>query len=98
MAQYTVTPEELQSTAGNISAASDRIMGEIGAVIQQVQQMRSTWTGNASNTYDGLMGRWKTSADKVKGSLDETILALKTAAGEYADTEQNQVTRFGSGG
>jgi len=97
MAQYTVSSEQLQSTASTIKGSSGRIMDELEQIIRQVQATKDFWTGSASTTYEHLMAEWKSAADKVRTSLDETIEALNRAADDYATTEQNQVTRFGSG-
>lgn len=97
MATFRVNSEQLQGTAGQIGAAQERIMGEIGAVIRQVEGTRDFWEGNAQGTYTNLMAEWRTAADRVQTALRNTVDALNRAADDYATTESNQVTRFGNG-
>lgn len=96
MATYKVSSEQLQGTAGQISAARERIMGEIQAVVRQVEGTRDFWEGSAQGTYTGLMEQWRLAADRIQDALNNTVIALGKAAEDYAVTEQNQVTRFGN--
>jgi len=96
MSTYKVNSESLGTTAGTIDSARGRIMDEIGNVRKQVESTRDFWEGSAQNTYNGLMEEWRTAADKVQDALNNTVIALRKAAEDYATTEQNQVTRFGS--
>lgn len=96
MATYKVSSEQLQGTASKISDARTRIMDEIRNVRTQVESTHDFWEGSAQNTYNGLMEQWRQAADKVQDALNNTVIALGKAADDYANTEQNQVTRFGN--
>ncbi len=69
-------------------------MDQLGQIIKAVGLTESFWTGNANKTYADLMGRWNTSAETVRRNLDDTVIALRKAAQDYATTEGAQVSRF----
>ena len=80
MAEYKVSSEQLDSTASAIGGHAETMLSEIEAVLKKVESTQAFWSGQAQGTYDRLMRDWKSTADKVRESLDETVQALRYAA------------------
>ena len=95
MSGIKVTPEQLQTLAGQVSRGSGEIEGQLRVLGNTVAPlMGSDWSGQASQRFTTLWDEWQRSAAGLKHALDG-ISQLMTQAGQsYAQAEQQIAGSF----
>ena len=94
MTQFTVDSEQVWAANATIQSTITRINQEVEALHGQLLGLQSTWTGLAANSFQELVGRWRTTATTVQQQLGEVSTALAFAAKQYAEIEQANVRLF----
>ena len=90
----------LSDAGPTINNAAAQITDELAALIQQLQPLVGTWTGQAETYYNGLMQEWNTAANGLFGSaadgglLGEIANAMNVAWGNYSDGEWANVATW----
>jgi 6 kDa early secretory antigenic target len=88
MTAYSVDADQLFSATASVRGTADRLQGETGAMLSQLTQLQSSWTGSAAVAFQGVVDRWRAAQRQVEDSLVEINAALATAGRQYADAEQ----------
>lgn len=88
MGYIKVTAEDLLAVSGQLNAAAGSIDGENARAMGQVNGLVGAgWEGAASAQFDALFAQWKSGADQVHSALTQIASLLSSAAGAYAQTE-----------
>src|SRR3954465_5210188 len=95
MSGIKVTPEQLQTLAGQVSRGSSEIEGQLRVLGNTGSPlMGSDWSGQASQRFTTVGDEWQRSAAGLKHALDG-ISQLMTQAGQsYAQAEQQIAGSF----
>ena len=95
MSGIKVTPEQLQTLAGQVSRGSGEIEGQLRALGNTVSPLvGGDWAGQAQQRFTTLWDEWQRSAQGLKHALDG-ISQLMTQAGQsYAQAEQQIAASF----
>ena len=88
MAVYSVDSDAVLSATTAVRSTADRLQGDTSAMLSQLTQLQSSWTGTASIAFQGVLDRWRLAQQQIEQSLGEISAALSTAAQQYADAEQ----------
>lgn len=82
-------------TFGSIEAAAsdtDQIAGQIDGQLDDLHSylapLVATWSGQASENYQGLQRQWDQSAEALNAILKEMAVAMRTANANYSSAEQ----------
>jgi len=94
MSHFTVDSEQVLAANGTIHATIGRLQTEINALHGQLQGLQSSWQGVASNSFQELVVRWRTTQSSVEAQLAEIGSALAMAAQQYAEIEQANLRLF----
>lgn len=94
MTRYQVDSEAVAAATTGIQAAIGRIQGEVGGLHSQLVELQSSWTGQASSAFQGVVNDWTATQRRVEDSLATIAAALARAGQHYADAEQQNARLF----
>lgn len=94
MAVFSVDSDAVLSATAQVRGTSDRLQAETQAMLAQLTQLQSAWTGAASVAFHGVIDRWRATQRQVEESLADISTALGAAGRQYADTEQATMSLF----
>jgi WXG100 family type VII secretion target len=94
MTRYQVDSEAVAAATAQARAAMGRIQGEVSGLHAQLVDLQSSWTGAAAAAFQGVVGDWRATQQRVEESLGEINAALGRAAELYADVEQQNTALF----
>jgi early secretory antigenic target protein ESAT-6 len=86
--------DALSTASGSIHASADRIRAEVAGMLGLLTGLDSSWTGQASAAFQGVVGLWRTTQGQVDDGLESIALALGTAGQQYAETEEANARLF----
>jgi WXG100 family type VII secretion target len=87
MAQIQVDSEQVLAANSTIQATIAKLQGEVDALHSQLVALQDVWRGQAANSFQDLVIRWKTTATTVDTQLGELGQALRVAAQQYSEIE-----------
>ncbi|WP_417561925.1 WXG100 family type VII secretion target [Microbacterium sp.] len=88
MAVYSVDSDAVLSATGAVRGTIDRVQAETHAMLGQLTQLQSSWTGSAAAAFAGVIDQWRATQAQVESSLAAINHALTAAGQQYADAEQ----------
>lgn len=94
MAQFRVDSEGLALKSAAVRGSVERIRAEVNAMHRSLQELESTWSGQAAAGFQTVMVDWRGTQARVEQSLESINAALSTAATQYAQTEQANIRLF----
>ena len=86
-ATLLVTPEQLESTAGDFSAKATQVKALHDSMIDKVNKLGSSWTGEASEAYSSKFNALKASMETIHSMIQEHVKDLNTIAQQYKTAE-----------
>lgn len=87
MTRFQVDSEAVVATTAAIRGAMARIQGEVGGLHGQLVALQSSWTGQASVSFQSVVTDWKATQARVEESLGLISTALGQAGAQYAEVE-----------
>jgi WXG100 family type VII secretion target len=88
MAQIVVTAEDLNRTAGQLTAGAADVMQQFNQLKSYVDQLVAAgWQGTASRAYDETYQQWHSGTQHVHDALTSLAHMLTSAAQIYSQTE-----------
>ena len=87
MAQFSVDSDAVITATGAIRATADRLQGETAAMLGQLTQLQSSWTGSAAFAFQSVIDRWRVTQRDLEAALGDIGVALSHAGNQYAQTE-----------
>ena len=94
MAVFSVDSDAVFSASAAVRGTIDRLQGETHAMLAQLTQLQSSWTGSASAAFAGVVEQWRATQRQVEESLTSINAALAAAGRQYADTELATTSLF----
>ncbi|WP_137846076.1 WXG100 family type VII secretion target [Microbacterium sp. 2FI] len=94
MAVFSVDSDAVLASTTAVRGTIERIQAETNAMMAQLTQMQSTWTGSASLAFHGVVDQWRATQRQVEDSLAGINVALGAAARQYADAELSTTSLF----
>lgn len=86
-----VTPEELQTTAGEFGNKGNTIKGLTDQMMSMVKNLSSTWQGEASGAYLQKFQNLQTDIDKINRMIQEHVKDLNDMAEQYKQAENSNM-------
>ena len=96
MASYQVDSEAVLSAHGAIQNTMSRIEAEAANLKSQLMNLQGSWTGAAAMAFQGVVGDWTATQQRVEQSLHSIGTALGAAGRQYADVELANARMFTS--
>ena len=91
-----VSPEKLNSTAGEIKSIQGNILNITSEMTSTVQGMSSDWTGDASTAYIQKFNGLQDDMARISSMLNEHVNDLQNMSSTYSQAESSAVS-IGSG-
>lgn len=89
-----VTPEQLQSIAGQLQAGAANIESINSQLQSQVAPLGTEWAGVAQARFQELWAQWQQSSRGIQEALAGISQLMQQAGVNYADTEQAIASSF----
>jgi WXG100 family type VII secretion target len=94
MAVFSVDSDAVLAATASVRSTSERLQTETQAMMTQLTQLQSTWTGSASVAFHSVVDQWRATQRQVEESLAGISAALGAAGRQYADAEQATMSLF----
>jgi len=94
MSVFTVDSDAILTQSAAVSGTVERIRGEVSAMLGQLTQLQSSWTGQASGAFHGTVEQWRGTQRQVEESLAAITQALAVAGRQYAEAEVANLALF----
>lgn len=94
MPNILVTPEQLQSAAGQLNAGAANIEASLQQLAAQVAPLQGEWRGQAQTQFQSLWDEWQRSAAGIQHALHGLSQLTNSAAATYSDTEHSIASSF----
>ncbi|BDV31301.1 WXG100 family type VII secretion target [Microbacterium terricola] len=94
MAVYSVDSDAVLTTTAAMRGTIERVQSENQAMLAQLTQLQSTWTGAASIAFQGVVDQWRAAQRHVDEAIVGVNAALGVAGRQYADAEQASMSLF----
>ncbi|MGB4137140.1 MAG: WXG100 family type VII secretion target [Microbacterium sp.] len=87
MSVFTVDTDAVHAAHGAARATMERLQAESTALMAQLTQLQTTWTGSASAAFQNCSEQWRGAQLHVEQVLASIGTALGAAATQYADAD-----------
>ncbi|PZU36361.1 MAG: WXG100 family type VII secretion target [Microbacterium sp.] len=94
MAVFTVDSDAILTQSAAVRATVDRLHAESQAMLAQLTQLQSSWTGQAAGSFQQVIDQWRATQRQVEDSLAAITQSLAAAGRQYADTELAALSLF----
>lgn len=94
MSVFTVDTDAVQAAHGAARATMERLQGESTALMAQLTQLQSSWTGSASAAFQQCSEQWRGAQMHLEQVLASISTALASAANQYAEADQYSANLF----
>jgi early secretory antigenic target protein ESAT-6 len=94
MTHFSVDSDQVMAANAAIQNTISRISSEADTLLAQLQNLQSSWTGVAANSFQDLVIRWRVTAATVDTQLGELGSALAIAAAQYSEIEYSNQRLF----
>lgn len=94
MTAFTVDTDAVLAATNAARAAAERIQAESAAMMGQLVQLQSSWTGTAAASFQACADQWRLAQAQLEQALASIGVALGSAASHYAEAEQFSARLF----
>lgn len=94
MTRYQVDSDIVMGTTASVRSRIETIQAEVEAMMQQLTELQSTWTGEASNAFQGVVTDWRGTQRRVEESAVCINTALARAGTQYQEIERSNAALF----
>ncbi|MCI6585459.1 MAG: WXG100 family type VII secretion target [Mobiluncus porci] len=92
--QFQVDSEAVALAASQTRACAEAVSAQVSAMMANLVNLQSTWTGNASGAFESLAQQWRATQATVEDNLRQIGLQLDTASQTYAQAETTAASLF----
>ena len=94
MSVFTVDTDAVHAANRAARATMERLQSGSAALMAQLTQLQSSWTGSASLAFQQCSEQWRGAQLHVEQVLASIGTALGSAASQYADADQYSASLF----
>lgn len=94
MSVFTVDTDAVATTRLSVSATAERLQSDAAAMMAQLTQLQSSWTGAASLACQDAAEQWRGAQAHVEQALAAIAQALGSAEQFYAQAETDSTALF----
>ncbi len=94
MAVFSVDSDAVFTATAAVRGTADRLQGETAAMLAQLTQLQTSWTGSAAIAFQSVIDRWRGAQRDLESALADISGALSTAGQQYAQTEMSATGLF----
>lgn len=86
--------QTMTNAANNVDRINGDVQGELSHLQGVVQDVASSWKGEAQHSFAGLMERWNENARELRDALQSIADNLRANASGFDDAEAQNVSAF----
>ena len=94
MTTFQVDSEQVLAANASVQNTIQRLQTEVENLHSQLSSLQNSWRGSASDSFQNLALRWRTTATAVENQLGEIGQALSLAATQYSEIEHSNTRLF----
>ncbi len=94
MAVFSVDSDAVLAATAGVRGTSERLQAEANAMMAQLTQLQSSWTGSAAVAFHAVTDQWRATQRQVEESLAGISVALAAAGRQYAEAELASASLF----
>ncbi|GAA5032806.1 WXG100 family type VII secretion target [Microbacterium fluvii] len=94
MSAYSVDSDAVLTATAAMRGTIARVQSENQAMLAQLTQLQSSWTGGASAAFQGVVDQWRAAQHQVDDAILAVSAALGAAGRQYADAELASASLF----
>ncbi|WP_243062612.1 WXG100 family type VII secretion target [Humibacter sp. RRB41] len=94
MTTYRVDSDQMISATAAVRSSMSRIQSEVAGLLGQLTGLQGTWSGQASDSFQGVVTQWRATQQQVEESLAAINQALGQAGQHYAEAELTNTKLF----
>lgn len=94
MTVFTVDTDAVGAAQSAALATMERLQADSAALMTQLTQLQSSWTGQASAAFQSCSEQWRGAQMHVEQVLGSIGAALGSAASGYAEADQYSASLF----
>ena len=91
---FAVDTARIAAASGDIERISATIESEVRAMMAKLTALQDCWRGAASANFQGVTQDWSATQERIRASLQQISLTLRTAGQDYEMVEQANRMRF----
>ncbi len=94
MAVFSVDSDAVLAATAGLRGTIDRLQAESNAMMTQLTQLQSSWTGSAAIAFHTVTDQWRVTQRQVEDALAGISVALAAAGRQYAEAELATTSLF----
>lgn len=94
MSKFGVDVSQVASASTAVSISVTSIRTEVAAMMRNLTELQSSWTGGAALAFSGVVSQWQVTQTQVEAGLDAITSALSRTAATYEDAESMAAGNF----
>ena len=94
MSRFEVDSAQVSQAGAAVQASATQIGTEVDRMMRHLLDLQSSWQGQASTSFQHVVGEWRGTQERVRSALEEIQAALSTAGRQYEDAEAAAVRMF----
>lgn len=85
---YAYDSSVAENVSGDINQIASSIESTLGEMDGDMQKLMGSWEGGEQEQYQGIHGKWSSSADQARGVLNQVRAALDENTQSVGETRQ----------
>ena len=94
MTRFTVDSEAVLAAQSAVASTIPRVQADVAALLGSLTALQDTWGGAAATAFQGVVGEWRATQQRVEESLVAINQALGAAARQYLEVEEANTRLF----
>ena len=94
-AHIKVTPEQLLSVSGQLTAGANSIESTLGRLASQVAPLGADWAGAAQARFHARWNEWQQGSRMLHQALEDIALLMQRASVSFETNDQQVASSFG---
>ena len=94
MSRFEVDSAQVVQASAAVQGSIASIGSEVDRMMRHLLALQGSWQGQAAVSFQGVVGEWRATQERVRTSLEDINRALAAAGQSYAATEADAVRLF----
>ena len=94
MSRFEVDRAQVAQASAAVQGSIASIGSEIDRMMRHLLDLQSSWQGQAAGTFQGVVGQWRATQERVRAGLEDINRALAAAGQSSAAAEADAVRLF----
>ena len=92
--RFEVDGARVAQASTAVQASAQQIGAEVDGMMRHLVDLQSCWQGQAANSFQEVVGRWRGTQERVRVALEEIQQAMAVAARQYEEVEAAATRMF----